>query len=53
MAKAVFENFKRGGVSYSSPVCEVVELDFDATICQQSGSFTIDKWHDDDLGLNF
>lgn len=53
MAKAVFENFKRGGVNYSSPVCEIVNLDFDSTICNQSGSFPTDQWKDDDLGLTF
>lgn len=46
---------KRGGVGYTAPICEFVELDTNATICQGSGerTFGIDDWDEDDSGLTF
>lgn len=41
---------KRGGVGYTAPICEFVELDINEIICQ---SFGIEDWNEDDSGLTF
>ena len=48
-------NFKMNGeANYTAPTCETIELDTNATICQGSeGTFSINPWEDEDLGLDF
>lgn len=47
--------FKMNGeANYTAPTCETIELDTNATICQGSeGTFSINPWEDENLGLDF
>lgn len=53
----IHSNFKMNGeANYTAPTCETIELDTNATICQGSGSegtFGINPWEDENLGLDF
>lgn len=51
----IHSNFKMNGeANYTAPTCETIELDTNATICQGSETtFGIDKWDNEDLGLDF
>ena len=54
MLKTVLSEKMGGGkIDYSAPECEVLNLDTDTAICQGSGAFGVDKWNEDDLGLDF
>lgn len=53
----IHSDFKMNGeANYTAPTCETIELDTNATICQGSGSegtFSINPWEDENLGLDF
>ena len=51
----IHSNFKMNGeANYTAPTCETVELDTNATICYGSeGTFGINPWEDENLGLDF
>ena len=56
MLKTVLSEKMGGGkIDYSAPECEVLNLDTDTAICQGSGAgtFGLDDWNTDDLGLDF
>ena len=41
------------GQTYVAPALEVLELDVENCICQDSGKFSINDWEEDGDGLNF
>lgn len=47
------KTFNRGGQNYASPALEVLELDVENCICQDSGKFSINDWEEDGDGLDF
>ena len=47
------KTFNRGGQNYASPALEVLELDVENCICQDSGKFGIKDWEPDGDGLDF
>ena len=47
------KTFNRGGQNYASPALEVLELDVENCICQDSGKFSINDWEEDGDGLYF
>ena len=45
-----------GGVEYTAPVCEFVELGISTSICEGSNgerTFGINDWEEDNTGLEF
>ncbi len=50
----IFSNLQkpmRGGVKYTAPVCEFVEIDTKATFCQSN--FETQNWEDEGTDLYF
>lgn len=51
--KQYLQNLLGGGMTYESPRLEIIEIDVENVICQDSGTFTLPSWQydgtDDDL----
>lgn len=51
--KQYLQNLLGGGMTYESPRLEIIEIDVENVICQDSGTFGIRPWENDDDELNW